>query len=58
MQMAGELFLSRPEFSIPQVAEQVGYASEWAFAKAFKRHHGSAPGAFRRSREPPSIAST
>jgi AraC-like DNA-binding protein len=31
------------------VARQVGYTSEFAFAHAFKREYGSAPGRFRRS---------
>ncbi|AVT29454.1 AraC family transcriptional regulator [Plantactinospora sp. BC1] len=31
------------------VARQVGYASEFAFAHAFKREYGSAPGRFRRA---------
>ena len=35
---------------IAAVARQVGYASEFAFAKAFKRELGTAPGAYRRSR--------
>ncbi|MEV4428974.1 AraC family transcriptional regulator [Streptomyces sp. NPDC049602] len=30
------------------VAAQVGYGSEFAFAHAFKRTHGTAPGAYRR----------
>ncbi|MEU9984104.1 helix-turn-helix transcriptional regulator [Streptomyces sp. NPDC050856] len=30
------------------VARQVGYASEFAFAHAFKREFGTAPGAFRK----------
>ena len=30
------------------VARGVGYESEWAFNRAFKRHHGVAPGVFRR----------
>jgi AraC-like DNA-binding protein len=30
------------------VARAVGYGSEFAFAKAFKRHHGTTPGAYRR----------
>ncbi|WP_081438578.1 AraC family transcriptional regulator [Pseudofrankia asymbiotica] len=30
------------------VAHQVGYTSEFAFAKAFKREYGLAPGAYRR----------
>jgi len=32
----------------PRVALRVGYASEFAFAKAFKRDYGIAPGSFRR----------
>ncbi|MCX4744937.1 AraC family transcriptional regulator [Kitasatospora sp. NBC_01287] len=31
------------------IAAQVGYTSEFAFANAFKRTHGSAPGSYRRS---------
>ncbi len=30
------------------VASRVGYASEFAFNRAFKRHHGQAPGVYRR----------
>ncbi len=30
------------------IAARVGYGSEFAFATAFKRHHGTAPGRFRR----------
>uniref|UniRef100_A0AAU2JZH5 AraC family transcriptional regulator n=1 Tax=Streptomyces sp. NBC_00049 TaxID=2903617 RepID=A0AAU2JZH5_9ACTN len=30
------------------IAAQVGYTSEFAFANAFKRSHGTAPGTFRR----------
>ncbi|QQQ76874.1 AraC family transcriptional regulator [Saccharothrix sp. 6-C] len=32
------------------IARRVGYASEFAFAAAFKRVHGTAPGRFRRAR--------
>ncbi|MFC8263924.1 AraC family transcriptional regulator [Streptomyces sp. NPDC057291] len=31
------------------IAAQVGYTSEFAFANAFKRTHGTAPGAYRRN---------
>lgn len=31
------------------IASQVGYTSEFAFANAFKRTHGTAPGAYRRN---------
>jgi AraC-like DNA-binding protein len=34
--------------SLAQVAEHVGYSSEFAFNRAFKRHHRCAPGLFRR----------
>jgi AraC-like DNA-binding protein len=37
------------ELSLAQIAEQVGYTSEAAFSKAFKRHVGVGPGAFRRA---------
>ena len=33
---------------VRQVAESVGYGSEFAFAKAFKREYGSGPGQYRR----------
>jgi AraC-like DNA-binding protein len=29
------------------VAQSLGYGSEFAFAAAFKRHHGAAPGRWR-----------
>jgi AraC-like DNA-binding protein len=34
--------------SLASIAERIGYASEVAFSKAFKRHVGIGPGAFRR----------
>jgi len=39
--------------SVPlvEVAERVGYTSESAFSRAFKREHGLSPGAFRHSVE-------
>ncbi len=36
--------------SLGQVAEAVGYASEAAFQRAFKKHVGETPGAWRRGR--------
>ena len=33
---------------LSEVAGRVGYASEFAFANAFKREHGIAPGRYRR----------
>ncbi|MFG2005111.1 AraC family transcriptional regulator [Spirillospora sp. NPDC048911] len=43
---AGRL-LREPGASVRTVAERVGYTSEFAFAKAFKREYGIAPGAYR-----------
>lgn len=40
--------MERGEESIAGIASAVGYTSEAAFAKAFKREVGEAPGAFRR----------
>jgi transcriptional regulator GlxA family with amidase domain len=40
--------LSDSELSLAQVALAVGYASEFAFNRAFKRHHHLAPGIYRR----------
>lgn len=35
--------------SVAAISRQVGYGSEAAFGRAFKRHHGTSPGAVRRS---------
>lgn len=47
MILAGRL-LGQPGRSIAEVAGAVGYSSEFAFAKAFKRDYGIGPGAYRR----------
>ncbi len=47
MQKAAGL-LREGRASLAEIAEQVGYDSEAAFSKAFKRAIGSAPGAYRR----------
>lgn len=47
LERAAELLISS-ELSLAEVAERVGYRSEFAFNRAFKRHHGVAPGTFRR----------
>jgi AraC-like DNA-binding protein len=47
MQLAAQL-LENTDASLSEVAAQVGYASEFAFGRAFKQHHGVAPGRFRR----------
>ncbi|MGV9678935.1 AraC family transcriptional regulator [Nocardia sp. NPDC003482] len=41
--------LRESDAGLAAVARRVGYASEFAFAKAFKREFGQAPGRYRRS---------
>lgn len=48
MTAAGRLLLA-DDAPLSAVAGQVGYVSEFAFAKAFKREYGVAPGRYRRS---------
>lgn len=48
MTAAGRLLLSG-DAPLSAVAQQVGYVSEFAFAKAFKREYGIAPGRYRRA---------
>jgi AraC-like DNA-binding protein len=49
LQIAARL-LETPNISVAQAAAEVGYQSEAAFNRAFKRHTGVAPGAWRRER--------
>lgn len=49
LQIAARL-LEAPNISVAQAAAEVGYQSEAAFNRAFKRHTGIAPGAWRRER--------
>jgi AraC-like DNA-binding protein len=44
--------LLRPGATLASVARQVGYGTEFAFSDAFKRHHGSTPGRWRREQRP------
>ena len=48
MTVAGRL-LRESDMTLAAVARRVGYTSEFAFAKAFKRDYGIAPGAYRRA---------
>jgi AraC-like DNA-binding protein len=48
MTSAGRM-LRESDAPLRKVAAQVGYSSEFAFAKAFKRAYGVAPGTYRRS---------
>jgi AraC-like DNA-binding protein len=34
---------------LAHIGADVGYATEFAFSKAFRRHHGAPPGAYRRA---------
>ncbi|MFD0689223.1 AraC family transcriptional regulator [Actinomadura fibrosa] len=43
--------LRRDRAPLAAVARQVGYRSEFAFAKAFKREYGIAPGTYRRDQQ-------
>lgn len=47
MQLASELLVSS-DAGLAEVAARVGYQSEFAFGRAFKRHHRVAPGTYRR----------
>lgn len=49
MELAADLLLVS-EGGLAELASQVGYDSEFAFSRAFRRHHGMPPGAFRRER--------
>jgi AraC family transcriptional regulator of adaptative response / methylphosphotriester-DNA alkyltransferase methyltransferase len=49
MERAGELLGSRG-LTVREVAHRVGYRQPAQFAKAFRRHHGLAPSAFRETR--------
>jgi AraC-like DNA-binding protein len=50
--------LENDDASLAEVATRVGYVSEFAFSRAFKRRHGVAPGLFRRWRVLPSAPIT
>jgi AraC-like DNA-binding protein len=47
MEVAAEL-LRQTDATLADIAGRVGYQSEFAFGRAFKRHHHVAPGTFRR----------
>jgi AraC family transcriptional regulator, regulatory protein of adaptative response / methylphosphotriester-DNA alkyltransferase methyltransferase len=56
MEHAGEL-LRDGSLRIWEVAEAVGYSQPAQFAKAFRRHHGCPPSAFRATRRSRTLAS-
>jgi AraC-like DNA-binding protein len=55
MTTAGRL-LRETRDPLSAVAERTGYTSEFAFAKAFKREFGVAPGGYRKSAARPRSA--
>jgi AraC-like DNA-binding protein len=46
MRVAADLLLST-DAGLAEIAARVGYQSEFAFGRAFKRHHGVSPGVYR-----------
>jgi AraC-like DNA-binding protein len=42
-------FLQDGDRILANIAERVGYTSQYAFATTFKRHHGVPPGRYRRA---------
>jgi len=48
--------LETTDDSLAELAARVGYTSEFAFSRAFKRRHGVAPGSFRRLRRGAHVA--
>lgn len=40
--------LHTSEASLAEIAAEVGYDSEFAFGRAFKRYHGASPGVYRK----------
>jgi AraC-like DNA-binding protein len=46
MQLAANLLRDEPQLGLAGVADRVGYESEAAFSRAFKRHLGIAPGSW------------
>jgi len=44
--------------TLVEVATSIGYDSEVAFSKAFRRYFGIAPGAYRQGKRPPAETGT
>jgi AraC-like DNA-binding protein len=51
MTLARDLLLAQDR-TLAEIAGQVGYSSEYAFATAFRRHHGESPGRWRQQQAP------
>ncbi len=50
--LAASALLRSSDASLAEVASHVGYQSEFAFSRAFKRHYQVAPGAYRKRMSP------
>jgi AraC-like DNA-binding protein len=48
--------LRRSQAPLAQIAEQVGYQTDTAFSRAFRREFGEPPAAWRRRRNEPAMA--
>ena len=57
MRLAADL-LASTDLTAAQVSRRVGYESEEAFSRAFKRRHGASPSLWRASKRPPTGSST
>jgi transcriptional regulator GlxA family with amidase domain len=53
MDQAARLLQSTDD-ALSRIAPRVGYETEFAFSRAFRRHHGVPPGLFRRQARRPS----
>jgi AraC-like DNA-binding protein len=55
MTLARDLLLAQ-DTTLAEIASRVGYSSVYAFATAFRRHHGQPPGSWRQQEAPGSPA--
>lgn len=53
MQLAANLLRDHPQLGLAEVADRVGYDSEAAFSRAFKRHLGTSPSAWASAKAGP-----
>lgn len=53
MELARDALCERPDLSVAQIGQSIGYGSEFAFSAAFRRTVGTAPGRYRATVTPP-----
>jgi AraC-like DNA-binding protein len=51
MHLAGDL-LQTTDLGVAAISRRIGYESEEAFSRAFRRRHGTSPGAWRSAQQP------